>query len=138
MYSGEVRGYDAGGQLLWHSTFADFKPLTLREFPGGGFAFVGRKQGTDVVNHLVVSLVRVDPNKLLVQFGLAVLGKHHFSSLTFAMVETRFLRLRDGASVGTQSDLPVVWDLNGGLALVAGGEPLPWVELRKYRLVEGR
>jgi len=138
MYSGEVRGYGAAGGLLWHTTFADFMPLSIREFPGGGLAFVGQKQGKDVVDHLIVSLLRVDPDKLMVQFGLAVLGKHRFSDLTFAKVETRFLQLRDGASVGAQSDLPVVWDLNRELALVAGGEPAPWVELRRYRIVGSR
>lgn len=134
-YSGEVRGYSANGRLLWQTQFPDFIPLTLKEYPSGALAFVGQKRGAEVVDHILVSASRLDSDHILVQFGLAVLGKHHWSDLTFAAVESRLLRIRDGVIVRAQSDLPVLFDLNAGLALLAGGAPSPWVELRRYRVL---
>jgi len=132
LYAGELRAYSPAGNLVWRRQFPEYIPLKLRELPSG-FVFEGTRQGEDVVNHMLVSICRVDHEHIMLQFGLAVLRKHRWSDLTFARVETRILRSRDGTLVGSQSDLPVILAINGTRALTAGGEPEPWVELRRLQ-----
>jgi len=132
---GEVRGYSATGDSVWTTSIPNVVPWDVAETSGGGIAWRFRRVKGVKQAHSLASVVRIDANHVLVQYGLEIQGQpNRASDLTFARVESSLLRLRDGAIVGRQSDLPVIKAANGRLAVSAGGSPDLWIAVRPYTL----
>lgn len=86
--------------------------------------------------HTMASVVRLPAGRALVQFGLRRRDEHSGQDFDYEAVETRIIDLATGRIIGSQSDLPVILDIRGDLALLAGAEPAPWVRVAKIRIID--
>ena len=129
----EVRAYDAPGTLRWARTISGVIPPVVKEVAGGGVLF-GHPPGLRQ-SHSIASLVQIGSEHILVQFGLTN-REHPGDNGDFVGIDSRILRVSDGAEVGRQIDLPFVLASDVSRLLILGPDPEPWIEVRKYQLTK--
>ena len=99
-------------------------------FTKGGGVLIGYPDDPPT-HHSMASLVMMGDGRVLVQFGLRRKGAFSGQSFSFERVHTRIVDLQRGTIIGKQDNFPVVLDIRGDQALLAGGTPGPWVRVAR-------
>jgi hypothetical protein len=131
-FGSQLRFHDADGNLAWTRDFADFNPLVAYTPDGMG---LGRQFDPAEGTHLLRSVVSWGEDLALVQHEL--LRQEFPEEGEAQVVESRLVRLSDGAEIDRTRDLPVVLATWGKRLYVARQEPFPQVLVLEVAGEEG-
>jgi hypothetical protein len=121
-YGSRVRMHDASGSLLWETELADFNPLSVYSPDGMG---LGRQFDAAEGTQLLRSLVAWGDEYGLVQYEVRT--REYPEEGEVPVIESRLVRLSDGAEVDRTRDLPVVLSSWGRRLFLPATEPFPRV-----------
>jgi len=118
----QVRFHDADGTPAWTRQFADFNSLVVYTPDGMG---LGRQFDEEEGTHLLRSVVAWGEDMALVQHELL---RQEFPEVgETKVIESRLVRLSDGAEIDRTRELPVVLASWGNRLYAARQEPFPQV-----------
>jgi hypothetical protein len=121
-FGSHLRFHYPDGMLAWSRNFADFNPLVVYTPDGMG---LGRQFDATEGTHLLRSVVAWGEHHALVQHEL--LTDEFQDEGEPQVIESRLIRLSDGAEVDRTRDLPVVLATWGNRLFTTRHEPFPHV-----------
>ena len=131
--TGDLIAYRPDGSVLWRQIPEGYLPM--------GIIWLGSAVGWDVVpgpdfrSTPIREFHRLNDTLALLQMGVFARREPRGPSY-IKSIDSRIYDLRTGAEVGRQRDLPEIFALRDGQALIKGEkDDVPWVEKRDYRLL---
>lgn len=131
---GIIVAYDSTGTVLWQRRIPDFLPTGIDDMGG----VIRYRYAPSPANRATVPItfLRLTDSLALLQLGnqtrSIVNGRVALDAE--AGIESRLVRLVDGAEVGRQDDVPRVLAALGSHLLLTGQEPEPWIEVRRFNV----
>lgn len=121
-FGSHIRLHDAEGELLWERELEAFNPLVVYTPDGMG---LGRRFDQDEGSHLLRSVVPWGDGHALVQHELRT--QEFPEEGEVEVIESRLVRLADGAEVGRTRELPLILAANGNRLYSVRSAPYPQV-----------
>jgi len=121
-FGSRLRFHDLEGTELWTHDFADFNPLVVYTPDGMG---LGRQFDANGGTHLLRSVVAWGEEMALVQHELR--SREFLEAGEVEVIESRLVRLSDGAEVDRTRDLPLILATWGSRLYAVRDAPFPQV-----------
>jgi hypothetical protein len=123
-----IRLHDAEGSLQWSRSFVDFRPVVAYSPDGIG---LGRAFDEGQGSHLLRSVVSWGPSAVLVQHELR--RREIPDEGEVELLESRLIRLADGAEVDRTQEFPLVLAAEGRRLALARAGAVPGVTVVEVR-----